>query len=136
MPSFFLRFTAPLFVVFIAGGLCFPAPTTSSSDPYEEVTLRLPDGGLSARQEMHLEVSVRDPRKSDPVMGAMPVVRAQLNAVIDMPSMAGMPKISETAHPVPMGPSTCGSIGPLVETTCCSPTRPRAAKAHRSPPLS
>ncbi|MCX6592769.1 MAG: hypothetical protein NTZ56_14705 [Acidobacteria bacterium] len=97
-PRAFVHPCAPFFALFIAGGLCVPAQTTSSSDPYE-VTLRLPEGGLSARQEMHLEVSVRDPRKSDPVMGAMPVVHAQLNAVIDMPSMAGMPKIAELAHP-------------------------------------
>ncbi len=97
MPSFSARMTAPLFALFIAGGLCVPAQT-SPNDPYE-VTLRLPEGGLAAREEMHLEISLRDPRKSDPVMGAMPIIRAQLVAVIDMPSMAGMPKISDTAHP-------------------------------------
>ena len=92
-----VRSAAPFLALFLAGGLCVPAQT-APQDPYE-VTLRLPEGGLAAREEMHLELSIRDPRKSDPVMGAMPVIRAQVRAVIDMPSMPGMPKINETAHP-------------------------------------
>ncbi len=67
------------------------------SGPYE-VSLRLPDEGLYAGEEMQIEVRVADTRKPDPIAGFAPVIRATVRGVIDMPSMKGMPKIEELAH--------------------------------------
>jgi hypothetical protein len=64
-----------------------------------EVTLRLPSGGLFAGEEMQIEFRVVDASQVDPVMGAAPIVRAQVQGSIGMPAMPGMPKYEETAHP-------------------------------------
>jgi hypothetical protein len=64
-----------------------------------EVSLRPPAEGLFAGEEMQLEFRVVDTRKEDPLVGAMPVVRAKIDSVVDMPSMAGMPALREVAHP-------------------------------------
>lgn len=66
--------------------------------PYE-VTLRPPAEGLFAGEEMQIEFRVVDTRKEDALMGLAPVVRAKIVSVVDMPSMAGMPSITETSHP-------------------------------------
>src|SRR5258705_12843378 len=63
-----------------------------------EVSLRLPADGLFAREEMEIEARISDRSKNDPVMGNAPVIRAVVDAVIDMPSMPGMPKITERSH--------------------------------------
>ncbi len=64
-----------------------------------EVTLRLPEEGLFASEEMQIEYRVTDTSKDDPVMGAAPVIRAKTRSVVDMPSMPGMPTVEELAHP-------------------------------------
>lgn len=64
-----------------------------------EVTLRPPVDGLYAREEQQIEFRIVDTGRVDPVMGATPVVRARIDSAIDMPAMAGMPKIAETSHP-------------------------------------
>lgn len=64
-----------------------------------EVTVRLPEDGLFAAEDMRIVVRIVDRSKEDPVMGPRPVIRANVEAVIDMPSMQGMPKIQETAYP-------------------------------------
>jgi hypothetical protein len=63
-----------------------------------EVSLRLPADGLFAREEMEIEARISDRSKNDPVMGNAPVIRAVVDAIIDMPSMPGMPKITERSH--------------------------------------
>ncbi len=55
-----------------------------------DVALRLPPEGLVAGEETQIEFRVSD---------ALPVIRARIEAEIDMPAMPGMPKIVETAHP-------------------------------------
>lgn len=64
-----------------------------------EVSVRPPDGGLFAAEDMRLVLRIVDRSKEDPVMGPRPVIRAEVEGVIDMPSMKGMPKIQETAYP-------------------------------------
>lgn len=64
-----------------------------------QVTLRLPVEGLTAQEEMQIEYRVVDATQVDPVMGAAPVIRAQARSVIDMPTMPGMAKMTEDAHP-------------------------------------
>lgn len=64
-----------------------------------QVSLRLPAEGLSAQEEMQIEYRVVDATQVDAVMGDAPVIRAQARSVIDMPSMPGMAKMSESAHP-------------------------------------
>src|SRR5450631_121875 len=64
-----------------------------------EVLLRPPQGGLYAGEEMQLEMRISDASQSDPVMGNAPLVRANVLAIVNMPRMPAMPKISEVAHP-------------------------------------
>lgn len=64
-----------------------------------QLTLRLPDAGLSAREEMQIEFRIEDTSRPDPLTGFAPVIRARPEATIDMPSMPGMPKFDEIAHP-------------------------------------
>ncbi|MBM3787358.1 MAG: hypothetical protein FJW30_23615 [Acidobacteria bacterium] len=64
-----------------------------------EVTLRLPPEGLTAQEEMQIEYKVADATRIDPVMGAVPVIRAAARSVIEMPSMPSMAKLIEAAHP-------------------------------------
>ena len=64
-----------------------------------EITLRPPSDGLFAGEEMQIEFRVADTSKPDPLMGATPVIRAEVRSVVDMPSMPGMSKINEIAHP-------------------------------------
>jgi len=64
-----------------------------------QVTLRLPEAGLFAGEEMEIEFRVTDTARPDPVTGFAPVIRALPEATIDMPAMPGMPKFSATAHP-------------------------------------
>lgn len=63
------------------------------------VSLRPPADGLFAGEEMEIELALADASKDDPLMGNPPVVRAKIQSRIDMPSMAGMPALMETAHP-------------------------------------
>lgn len=64
-----------------------------------EIVQRLPESGLYAGEEMQIEFRIVDTSKDDPLMGAAPVVRAQIKSVIDMPEMPGMPAVEEVAHP-------------------------------------
>ena len=64
-----------------------------------EITLREPDGGLSAQEEMQLEFRVVDTSRVDPVMGPAGVIRAKIESIVEMPAMRGMPKVVEIAHP-------------------------------------
>jgi hypothetical protein len=64
-----------------------------------EVSLRLPPDGLFAEEEMEIEFRVVDTSQVDPVLGPAPIVRARIDSTIDMPSMPGMPKVEEIAHP-------------------------------------
>jgi hypothetical protein len=63
-----------------------------------QVTLRLPPGGLFAREEMEIEFRVEDTSRPDPLGGFAAVIRAAPEATIEMPEMPKMPKFSETAH--------------------------------------
>jgi hypothetical protein len=58
--------------------------------PKYEVALRLPPEGLVAGEETQIEFRVSD---------TLPIIRARIEAEIDMPAMPGMPKVIETAHP-------------------------------------
>jgi hypothetical protein len=68
------------------------------SSGHYQVTLRPPADGLYAREEMQIEFRVQDTSRPDPLTDFAPVVRAEPEAVIDMPEMPGMPKFTETAH--------------------------------------
>jgi len=72
--------------------------SVAQSGPYE-VTLRPPAGGLFAQEEMQIEYRVVDTSRVDPLLGPAAVIRAQTSSRITMPSMAGMPALTETAHP-------------------------------------
>jgi hypothetical protein len=74
------------------------ASAAFAADRYQ-VTLRLPPGGLYAREETQIEFRVEDTTRPDPLVGFAPVIRAAPEATIDMPEMPKMPKFVETAHP-------------------------------------
>ena len=74
------------------------ASAAFAADRYQ-ITLRLPPGGLYAREEMQIEFRVEDTTRPDPLGGFAPVIRAAPEATIDMPEMPKMPKFVETAHP-------------------------------------
>jgi hypothetical protein len=63
-----------------------------------QVTLRLPEGGLYAQEEMQIEFRVEDTTRPDPVTGFTAVVRAAPDTLIDMPAMPKMPPFTEVAH--------------------------------------
>jgi hypothetical protein len=84
-----------LFLFFISCGSVFGQ---QKQGPFV-VSLRLPEGGLASGEEMPIEIAVADSSKDDGILGAAPVIRASVSGVVDMPSMAGMPKIEETAYP-------------------------------------
>lgn len=64
-----------------------------------EVVLRVPSDGLVAGEEMDVEFRVENMTNADPVTGGEPLIRARINGVVDMPSMPGMPRHEEIAHP-------------------------------------
>ncbi len=64
-----------------------------------QVSLRISPPGLFAQEEAEIEFHLEDSSQQDPLTGAVPVVRAEIEVSIDMPSMAGMPRFRETAHP-------------------------------------
>jgi len=76
-----------------------PQETTRRRAGRHEVALRLPADGLYAQEEMEIEFRVVDTSQVDPVLGPTPVVRARIQATIDMPSMPSMPRHEEAAHP-------------------------------------
>lgn len=88
-------FCSTLGVVMI---LSAQGPMTARAGKYE-VSLRLPEGGLFPREEMQLEFRVTDTTRVDPVLGAAPVIRALVRGSIEMPSMPGMAKFEDIAHP-------------------------------------
>lgn len=73
------------------------SPLRQQAGKYE-VLLRLPADGLFAREEVEIEARISDLSKNDPVMGNAPVIRAVVDAVVEMPAMPGMPKIEERSH--------------------------------------
>ena len=73
-------------------------PPQRTSGHYQ-VTLRVPEAGLFAGEEMEIEFRVTDTARPDPVTGFAPAIRAFPEATIDMPAMPGMPKFSAIAHP-------------------------------------
>lgn len=64
-----------------------------------EVVLRVPSEGLAAGEEMDVEFRVENMTNADPVTGGQPLIRARINGVVDMPTMPGMPRHEEVAHP-------------------------------------
>jgi len=64
-----------------------------------EVTLRLPPDGLYAAEEVEIEMRIEDWTRVDPVLGPAAVIRARVEAAIDMPVMPAMPVYLEIAHP-------------------------------------
>ena len=63
------------------------------------VTLRLPPDGVYAQEETEIEFRIVDTSRDDPLTGSVPVIRAQIDVGIEMPSMPGMPAFHELAHP-------------------------------------
>jgi len=90
--------TRPI-LVFLLSSVCPLAPAQVQRSGNYEVILRLPPDGLFAQEEMEIEFRVVDATQVDPLLGPAPLVRARITSVIDMPSMAGMPKLEEFAHP-------------------------------------
>lgn len=74
------------------------APVRQQAGKYE-VSLRPQEGGLYAGEEMQIEMRICDTSQPDPILGNPPLVRANVVAIVDMPRMAAMPKITEIAHP-------------------------------------
>src|ERR1700757_4696497 len=64
-----------------------------------QVTLRLPADGLFPQEEVESEARIEDTSRPDALLGSSPVIRAQVDAAIEMPSMPGMPAYREAAHP-------------------------------------
>ena len=64
-----------------------------------DVTLRLPPDGLYAGEEAEIEMRIEDWTRVDPVLGPAVLIRARVEASIDMPLMAAMPAYREVAHP-------------------------------------
>ncbi len=84
----------------VLAGLCLGAtvdPARKRVGDYE-VLLRLPSDGLVAREEMEIELRIQDATRPDPLTGFAPIIRANVDVVIDMPQMPGMPAYRETAH--------------------------------------
>jgi len=73
------------------------ADATARSGKYA-VTLRLPEGGIYAGEDVELEFRVVDLSADDLVLGPVGVIRAAVNVTIAMPSMPGMPAYNEVAH--------------------------------------
>jgi hypothetical protein len=63
------------------------------------ITLRPPPDGVYAQEETEIEFRIVDTSRDDPLTGSAPVIRAQINVGIEMPSMPGMPTFHELAHP-------------------------------------
>jgi hypothetical protein len=63
------------------------------------ITLRLPPDGAYAQEETEIEFRIVDTSRDDPLTGSVPVIRAQIDVGIEMPSMPGMPAFHELAHP-------------------------------------
>lgn len=80
-------------VALVAG--CRPRPVPPP--PYE-VTLRLPEEGLYAGDEMQIEFRLAARSAEGGRETLVPVRYARIQCTIDMPSMPGMPSIREPAH--------------------------------------
>jgi hypothetical protein len=63
------------------------------------ITLRPPPDGVYAQEETEIEFRIVDTSRDDPLTGSVPVIRAEINVGIEMPSMPGMPAFRELAHP-------------------------------------
>ncbi|HEY6390574.1 MAG TPA: hypothetical protein VIX89_04825 [Bryobacteraceae bacterium] len=63
------------------------------------ITLRPPADGIYAQEETEIEFRIVDTSRDDPLTGSVPVIRAQIDVAIEMPSMPGMPAFHELAHP-------------------------------------
>jgi len=63
------------------------------------ITLRPPADGVYAQEETEIEFRIVDTSRDDPLTGSVPVIRAQIDVGIEMPSMPGMPAFHELAHP-------------------------------------
>jgi len=62
------------------------------------ITLRPPPDGIYAQEETEIEFRIVDTSRDDPLTGSAPVIRAQIDVGIEMPSMPGMPAFHELAH--------------------------------------
>jgi hypothetical protein len=91
------RFASALVLVALTHAGEFPRQTAG----HYQITLRLPAEGLYAQEESQIEFRIEDTSRPDPLTGFTPVVRATPQAVIDMPSMRGMPRFTEAAHAEP-----------------------------------
>ena len=93
------RFT--LAALWLISALAAPPPADDRSRRTQkfEVSLRLPPDGLRARQENEIEMRIEDLTHVDPLLGPAVVIRASVEAAIDMPLMPAMPAYRETAHP-------------------------------------
>lgn len=86
-------------LLLLAGAVWAQVESPSPRVGKYQVSLRLPADGLTAQEEMQIEYRVVDATLMDAVMGAAPLIRASARSVIDMPSMPGMAKMTESAHP-------------------------------------
>lgn len=83
--------------------LCAPAFAQVATNPVQksgpyQVELRVPPVGLYAGEETDLEFRISDTSKTDPVLGAPGVIRAQVKSTVTMPAMAGMPPALPKIH--------------------------------------
>jgi hypothetical protein len=62
------------------------------------VELRLPAAGVAAGEEIDIEFRVGDTSREDAVNGVPGVVRAKIDGVVTMPSMASMPAVKPKIH--------------------------------------
>lgn len=74
-----------------------PQNPTVKSGKYV-VELRVPTEGLYAGEEIDIEFRVMDSSKNDEILGMAGVPNVKAEAVITMPSMAGMPEVKPKIH--------------------------------------
>ncbi len=89
-----------ILVFLVAGSIALAqvsAPLTKRSGTYE-IAVRLPPEGLYAGEENEIEFHLADVSRIDPVLGATPLIRADIKVTIAMPAMPGMPSFHEQAH--------------------------------------
>lgn len=92
-----MRYLALLFAVLAFPVAADAADVTARAGKYA-VTLRVPDEGIYADEEVELEFRVVDMSTDDPVLGPAGVIRADVVVGFTMPAMPGMPKQEEVAH--------------------------------------
>lgn len=86
-------------------GLTIGSPTSANLEQFPtqtngkvQVELRIPAGGINAKEEIDIEFRLGDLNKPDPILGPAGIIGATITAEISMPSMEGMPIVKPEIH--------------------------------------